>query len=758
MVVNDASSPRVGPRSPRVGRGVALGALFSPGAMAGALWRTTGLTPPLEKFAVPDDEALGAWIEAAHGGLVTAEITGTLLPVADADVRSAYPAAWALSGWWDVVRAASVVETDVLEEVRALCRRAAAGDLDVVLDRANYPTLGRTLCRVHPTGEPWPTERHGPRGARLVVGPVDGDPLCVTAADAVAAAYRSCAVPDLDWAHRLDPVGAEEANPVRLRDDVVVAAGADPIPVLVRLRPPRGGDEQLRRAVRSVANAASWGVFARMDPVRVDGRLTERPGPWCWPPVAAGVPAIARLWLAAVGRWVEDRGGAIVCRDTDGLVVVSSPEGEVVAVSSDRKVRALPWAEVEAMLARFDVLDPFCDGGAFFDIDRGEDDRPLHLVALARKRYLKAQGDGAGGWEVVEATEHALVGIEPPSMAGRDEDRRHLWTRPVAAHALARAAGGAHLFSAPWDDDSSEPFPALARWSAGSPGALSRVPEVLGAHAFAPLVEARVDRLLAPGVPAPVALDPGDDLAGWAQLFWVDGDGRRVEVSTGEDPGTSVPLRRLADVAGDWCVPVPAHEPEPLDFDRRLARRVGRGGSLVDARLADPDARADDVQVLYDQGDAADFVEEQAQHLGPRRLSRLTGLPLKVCERAALGQAISQRNVERAIEALGSPCPERTCALSGCEQPVPRPNARYCTPAHADRAYRLRKARRDTPAGASVCPACGALRYGDASGPCPACGDRAPVVVGILVCPGCGVERIGDLSAPCRFCERKGRP
>lgn len=41
-------------------------------------------------------------------------------------------------------------------------------------------------------------------------------------------------------------------------------------------------------------------------------------------------------------------------------------------------------------------------------------------------------------------------------------------------------------------------------------------------RAFAPLVEARVDRQLAPDVAAPVALDHGDDLAGWADLAWVD--------------------------------------------------------------------------------------------------------------------------------------------------------------------------------------------------------------------------------------------
>jgi hypothetical protein len=752
MVVRAARSPRGGP-------GVALGRLYSPGSMAGALWATTGLTAPLAKFAVPDDSALDTWIQAAHGGWGTAEVTGTLVPILDADVRSAYPAAWALAGWWDVVRAASVAETDVLAEVRAFCHRAAAGDLGPLLDRASYPTLGRTLCLVRPVGEPWPTERHHRNGPRFVVGPVEAECLYVIAADALVAAYRGHAVPEIVWAGRLDPVGEEAGRPLRLRGEVVVAPGVDPIPALVRLRPQKGRDERLRAVIKGVANAAAWGVFARMDQVRLDGRLVERPGPWCWPPIAAGVPAVARLWLAAVERSMADQGGAVVARDTDGIVVTSLPEDAMVACGREQRARALPWAEVEGLLARFDGLDPFGDGRAFWDIDHGEVDRPLHILGITQKRYVKAKALGTG-WEGVGGTEHALGGgiVDPPAMAGREPDRRHRWTRPVAAHALALATSGSEPFRAPWDQGMGDPFPALARWSAGSPDALAAVPEALGAHAFSPLVDAWVDRLVAPGVPAPVALDPGDDLAGWDEAHWVDHDGRRVEVSTGDDPGTAVPLARLADVAADWCVPVPAQAPGLLHVDPRLVRRVGRGGSLVDAQLADPGADPGDHQVLYDEGDAAGFVAEAARHLGPRPFARLTGLALKVAERAALGQPISAANVERAIEALGSPSPERRCALPGCERPVPRPNARYCITAHADRAYRLRKTRRAIPSGASVCQNCGAVRFGNVAGPCPACGDRAPVVVKTLICPGCGVERVGDLAAPCRFCERKARP
>lgn len=723
---------------PRVGRGAALGRLVSPGSMAGALWARTGLTAPLAKFARPDDRCVGRWIEAAHGGWVSAELTGGLLPVVDADGRSAYPAAFSLARWWTVLRAESVAETDARAEVGRLCRRAGAGDLGVVLERANYPTLGRTICAVRPAGEPWPTERPVAGGARFCVAPVEGDPLYVTAADAVAASYLARRAPRVTWACRLDPVGTVATRLVRLRDEAIVPAGEDPIAALVRLRPGPGGDERLRAVVRAVANAAAWGIFARLDPVRVDGRLTERPATWTWPPVAAGVPSVVRLWVAAIERVLADKGGSVVARDTDGIAVVSLPKGGTVVLPDGRHIDALAWSEIEEVLSSFDQLGPFGDGAAFWDIERGGDDRPLHLVALAQKRYIKAQANGRGTWDVVDGTEHALGGglVDPPGLAGRAPDRRHRWTLPVAAHALAVATSAdSPAFEAPWERAGHDPFPALHRWSAGSPAALARVPGALGAHAFAPLLEARVDRLLGPDVPAPLALDPGDDLADWAELHWVNQHGQRVTVSTGEDPGASTPLARLADVAANWCVPVPSKEPGPLIFDRRLARRVGRGGALVDARLADADATADEHQALYTEGDAASFVVEMAATMGKRAFARRFGLPLKTAERIALGRRPSRRTVQRVVRALGHGDAVVRCALEGCDAPVTRPNARYCTKAHTDRAYRARKAQAgrrpksertpapDPYADIPTCESCGALVLGGADGGAGLCVD-----------------------------------
>ena len=714
------------PRLPRVGRGVALGRLYSPGSMAGALWRATGLTAPLTKFTSPENEALGHWMEAAHGGWVTAEVIGSILPCLDADVRSAYPAGWSLAGWWDVIGAESVRETDVGSVVVELARRAAAGDIGVVLERAAYPTLGRTLCVVHPAGEKWPTERPGRGGARLVVAPVEGDPLYVTAADVVAAAYLSAKVPEVVSAVRLDPLGSEESVPVRLRDDVVIPAGSDPIPALIRLRPQKGGDERLRSAIRSVANAAAWGLFARLDPVWVDGCLTERPATWTWPPVAACVPALARLWLSAVERVVSDRGGIVVSRDTDGIAVVSLPTGGPVSLSDGHTVQAHPWDDLEELLSGFDALDPFGDAGSFWGIEHGSVGHPLHLLALAPKRYVEAVA-AEDGWEVVGGTEHALGGglVDPSAMAGRGPNRRHRWITPAAHYALERNEDPGAGFSAPWDAACNPAFPALARWSAGSPAALARVPKDLGAHPFAPLVEARVDQLIAPGAPVPMALDPGDDLSGWADESWVTAGGQEVTVSTGPEPGSSIPLALLANVAADWATPRTPDTPGPLTYDRRLARHVGRGGTVVDALLADPDGEATDYEVVYGEGAPGAYVAERAGQMGKRAFARRTGLPATVAGRAARGLPISAANVERALSALCSDPNVRRCALDGCEAPVARPNAKFCSKAHADRAYRARRrpSRPDPYASVLECRDCGCLMLGAADTGTGVCAD-----------------------------------
>ena len=60
------------PREQSIGRAtVGLRHMVSPGSLAGATWRRSGVTPPLYKFAIPDDAALDQWAAAGHGGWTT---------------------------------------------------------------------------------------------------------------------------------------------------------------------------------------------------------------------------------------------------------------------------------------------------------------------------------------------------------------------------------------------------------------------------------------------------------------------------------------------------------------------------------------------------------------------------------------------------------------------------------------------------------------------------------------------------------------
>ena len=730
---------------------VGLRDLVSGGSVARLVWARSGATPPLAKFVVPDDAALDAYAAGSHGGWCTADLPGELLPAMDVDARQAYPAAACLAGIHGVLFARELSEVDVLREIQALSAAAAAGDWRPFFERATYERFAFTRCLVLPDGEPWPVElpeRHGPR--LYVRRLTSTEPVAANFGDVMVASFLAGRAVTILSATGLVPFGVEDVRPIPLRDGVVVPAGTDPLAALVRLRPEKGTDDRLRAAIRGITNPAAWGLFARLDQHRLRGQLVEKYAAWSWPSIAACVPAVVRMWLAMVERAVTDAGGAIVARDTDGFAVLASLQGGKVQLGDGRVLKVLGCADVDAVLGPFDALDPFGDGGAFWSVER----EPLQILSLGRKRYAKVRGG-----QVVDGTEHSLGGgvADPPGWGVEAAAALRPWVRTVHEYALARATGKEPGWSAPWDEGEAQPFPVLRRFSAASPGALADVPAALGLHPFGPWIEAEPDKVISERVA--LALDPGDDLTGWAELAWVDRAGEPVRVGTAPRRLGDIILRTLSDYAWSWAQPAPVDEDGLVEIDPRLVRRVGRGGALIDAQLADPDARAEDHQVLYSEGDAGAFVAEAARRIGPRPFARLTGLPLRVAERAALGRPISAASVERAVAALTGPrSSKRRCALEGCEAPVSRPNARYCTRAHGDRAYRLRKARRAAPPGPSVCATCGAVRVGDVAGPCPACGDRAPVVVETLTCPGCGVERIGDLSSPCRFCERKERP
>ena len=679
-----------------------LARTISPGALAAAIVGRFGVEAPIAKLKLVDAE-LAAWAESFHGGWCSGDerLFGLLLDCVLSDLSSAFPMCASLLGWWSLVTAASVRPQDMTGVLRAVCERAIA-DPTVVLNPAVWRQLGFTLVETVPDGEPWPIEvedEHRPDGRMEVVPVFSPDRRMFFAwPDVVAAAVVSGWVPTILKATKLVPVGRQAGlrRQLPVLPGLVLGIDDDPAVALVRHRHKvKEKDPVLGAELRVIVNALIFGIFSRFDESRwgtgKTAQVGEKPGPWCFLPIASSVTAGARLLLAVVNRFVADRGGIVAYRDTDSSVILSSPEDGSIDLADGSSVRLLSWAEVDDLLALFAPLGVFGEDIPVWKTERGSSEQPRHSIVYRAKRHVQCTL-GTAGPEIEDWTEANLGGTyaDPPAMAGRSEDGKgRAWSfaavRREVDYSLARACDPLHAVrsEAPWDTGQALTFPAFRLLSVVSPEILDSLPRSLGARPGTAFVQASRDDLYGgEDQGAVVAIDPGDDLAGWRDLAWFDlRTGARVHVTTDRRDIDAVVLATLDERAIAWSI-APKHEPiEEVWVVPALFRHVGRVSGVLDA---DIDGLAGDVRdrrPVYDDGAWLQAVIDYAQALGKRAFSRRTGLKATVAGRAAQGEGISKANVHKALRALrvddGSP---RRCAAAPCKRPVFRLGAIYCSP------------------------------------------------------------------------------
>jgi len=97
-------------------------------------------------------------------------------------------------------------------------------------------------------------------------------------------------------------------------------------------------------------------VYGLNEPFRCSASIPEDPGAFFFAPIAAAIPAAARLMLALLERCVEGAGGCYAFCDTDSLVVVASEKGGML---DGVGVHALSWSEVDEIIAHFRALNPY---------------------------------------------------------------------------------------------------------------------------------------------------------------------------------------------------------------------------------------------------------------------------------------------------------------------------------------------------------------------------------------------------------------
>jgi hypothetical protein len=172
--------------------------------------------------------------------------------------------------------------------------------------------------------------------------------------------------------------------------------------------------ERLDKALKVLANATSYGIYAEMirqeldretwvtcygiDPESFRCRVDrpDVPGEYCFPPLASLITGAARLMLALLECCVWELGGTYAMEDTDSMAVVATKHGGEIPCVGGR-VRALSWEQVQQISHRFVSLSPYDRSAVPGSILKIEDDnfdlqtsdqRQLYCFAISAKRYV----------------------------------------------------------------------------------------------------------------------------------------------------------------------------------------------------------------------------------------------------------------------------------------------------------------------------------------------------------------------------------
>jgi hypothetical protein len=412
---------------------------YSPASVGKAYLRVMGIRPILERQPDFPEQYLGYAQSAFFGGRTSAHIRKVGVPVVYTDFLSMYPTVNSLMDLWRYVTAQEIKVVEHCKEiVESFLKELTVADL---FDPATWKSLPG-FVKVVPNGDVLPSRgkySHESGDWQVAVNHLYSksgdacDGLWFTLPDVVASKVLTGRVPKIIDAFRIEPRGnLEGLEPTKLRGAVDVdPVRQDFFKVVIEQRNrlssqadmPQVEQDRLDRALKVLANAASYGIYAEMNRMESEREINvechgidaepfncraahpDVPGEYCFPPLASLITGAARLILSLLERSVTELGGTYAMEDTDSMAIVATEQGGIVSLRAGPQqqisglhssVRALSWKEVDSICERFAALNPYDRSAVPSSVLKIEKDnldpltgkqRQLYCLAISAKRY-----------------------------------------------------------------------------------------------------------------------------------------------------------------------------------------------------------------------------------------------------------------------------------------------------------------------------------------------------------------------------------
>jgi hypothetical protein len=590
---------------------------YSPASIGKAYLRAMGIKPVLERQRRFSKEYLGHAASAFFGGRTSAHIRKVPVPVVYTDFLSMYPTVNGLMGLWRFVTAREIrVVKHCRNEIQAFLNRVKPADL---VKPATWKRL-TGFVQIIPDGDILPTRAKCGKETndwQVAINHVYAnmhDPkhaLWFSLPDVVVSKLLTGRTPRIVDAFRIKRRGVLPGlETIKLRSAVSInPRRQDFFKVVIeeRKRLPLRSDlseiekERLDKALKVLANAASYGIYAEMNRQESDSKVNVKchgidrkpftcrvahpdvPGEYCFPPFASLITGAARLMLSLLEHCVSARGGTYAMEDTDSMAIVatkrggfiSCPGGSYSLKDGRMGVKALSWKDVEQITERFAALNIYAQDavlGSILKIEKDNRDpntgrqRQPYCLPISAKRYALFLLDRNGTPALLQKdinnednqwSEHGLGHLLNPTDP-ESEDRE--WIAQIWQRIILKA------LDLPIEKLNFEERPAVGRITLSSPAVLRPLASLNKRKQYADQIKP-FNFLLSCHVKAlghPIGTNPERfhligsyevDSRKWLQRDWIDQYSRkRYHITTTDHHGSrgTARVKTYGDVATEY--------------------------------------------------------------------------------------------------------------------------------------------------------------------------------------------------------------